>query len=102
MTENPYLAALRATEFDYAAVKAAEDKIAKAYKWVRENPGAPRDEGSYYHSADLRFEISPSFRHTTTPDSYVLFDRADGSTTRRDGIRDLKRLAALRVARDEA
>ena len=93
-----YYANLLATEAAYAEIVAAQAAIVKAYKWTRTNPGASRDEGSYYVSKDGRFEISPNFRHTTTPDSYTLHDNVLGTNDNCAGIRELKRLAALRVA----
>ena len=62
--------------------------------WVRENPGAQRDEGSYYKSACGRFSISPRFRHTIYPDSYSLRDNVAKTDCVYDTIRDCKERAA--------
>lgn len=75
-------------------------------KWIRENPGAPREDGSYYHSAEGRFEISPTFRGRSWPDGYVLSDTHGHErygyplNLKDDSIRSLKVEAERRVIRE--
>jgi len=40
--------------------------------WVKDGSGP--DSAGFWHSAEGRFDISPNFRHTVTPDSYTVID----------------------------
>ena len=78
-------------------------------KWIRLNPGAPREEGSYYRSEEGRFRIEPNFRGRSWPDSYSLFDthskESNYGNVRKDtsdSIRELKAVAERRVAEEVA
>lgn len=67
-------------------------------RWIKTNPGASRDEGSYLRSAEGRFNISPRFRHTIYPSHYEIRDRLTGKESSGDTIRELKLWANDTVA----
>jgi len=71
--------------------------------WLNENPGATPDERGYWMSTERRFSISPRYRHTVYPDSYMLDDRnsIDNKQTY-NTVREAKQAALDIVTRELA
>ena len=76
-------------------------------QWIKLNPGASKDEGSYYRSMEGRFHINPTFRGRTWPDSYKITDNMSKSdkgnwpvSYHNDSIRECQAWANRRVEKE--
>jgi len=56
----------------------------------------------FYRSVEGRFDISPRYRSTIYPDSFVMKDRIKGDELSSDSIRDLQARALIRVSEEIA
>jgi len=74
--------------------------------WINEAPNAAPDERGYWRSTEGRFHISPRYRHTIYPDSYMLVDRLAqrGQPDRQtyDTVREAKAAALDTVTKEVA